>query len=155
MAAEPRRYVLLMGLEVTDAAGYARYRAAMRPLLDEHAGAFGCDLVVARVLLPADEPRLNRVFTISFPDRAARERFFGDERYRAVRAEHFEPAVARVVTLGTYETAAPDARTGILGADFHGDSADRLIVATAKDAGAPLVTRDQRIRASRCVETLW
>jgi len=107
MAADgPRRYVLLIGLEVTDDQAYARYRAAMRPILDAYGGAFGCDLVVARVLLPADEPRLNRVFTITFPDRAARERFFADERYRAVRAEHFEPSVAHVVTLGEYETAA-------------------------------------------------
>jgi uncharacterized protein (DUF1330 family) len=104
MAAEPRRYVLLIGLEVTDDERYSRYRAAMRPILDEYGGAFGCDLVVARVLLPADEPRLNRVFTISFRDRTARERFFVDERYQAVRAEHFAPAVAKVVTLGEYET---------------------------------------------------
>ncbi len=102
-ADQPRRYVLLIGLEVTDDAAYARYRAAMRPILEEHGGAFGCDLAVARVLLPENEPRLNRVFTISFPDRAARERFFADQRYRAVRAEHFEPAVARTVILGEYE----------------------------------------------------
>ena len=44
---------------------------------------------------------------------------------------------------------------GLLGPDFHGDPADRIIVATALDAGAPLVTRDRRIRASRRVETLW
>ena len=39
--------------------------------------------------------------------------------------------------------------------DFHGDPADRLIVATALDLGVPLATRDRRIRAYPHVETLW
>lgn len=37
---------------------------------------------------------------------------------------------------------------------FHGDPADRLIVATARAHGLPLATRDARIRRSRLV-TLW
>jgi uncharacterized protein (DUF1330 family) len=90
--------VILMGLEVTDEASYARYRAGMTPILEAHGGSFGCDFVVAKVLKGPSE-RLNRVFTISFPDRAARERFFANPRYREVRAQHFEPAVARAITL--------------------------------------------------------
>lgn len=39
--------------------------------------------------------------------------------------------------------------------DFPGDPADRLIAATARVEGAPLVSRDQRMRASRMVETIW
>jgi PIN domain nuclease of toxin-antitoxin system len=38
---------------------------------------------------------------------------------------------------------------------FHGDPADRLIVATALDLGAPLVTRDSRIRTYSHLETVW
>ena len=38
---------------------------------------------------------------------------------------------------------------------FHGDPADRLIVATALTHGAALVTRDERIRDSGIVKTLW
>ena len=73
---------------------------------------------------------------------------------------------------------APDARTGIRDAcaipnlrtipvtesiaieaglleGFHGDPADRIIVATALELRAPLATRDDRIRGSKLVETVW
>lgn len=62
-------------------------------------------------------------------------------------------AVPKLRVLPVTERVATEA--GLLGPDFHGDPADRLIVATARDAGAPLATRDQRIRASRRVETVW
>jgi len=75
MAAERGRYVIFMGLEVTDDASYACYRANMTPILESHGGFFGCDFIVAK------------------------ERFFADPRYREVRAEHFEPAVARAIVL--------------------------------------------------------
>jgi PIN domain nuclease of toxin-antitoxin system len=38
---------------------------------------------------------------------------------------------------------------------FHGDPADRLIVATALAHGAPLVTKDENIKASGIVKTVW
>lgn len=38
---------------------------------------------------------------------------------------------------------------------FHGDPADRLIVATAVLAGATLVTKDQNIRAYGAVSSIW
>jgi len=38
---------------------------------------------------------------------------------------------------------------------FHADPADQLIVATARLAGLPLVTADQRIMQSRLVEVVW
>jgi uncharacterized protein (DUF1330 family) len=88
----------LFGLEVTDEAGYARYRQEMTPILQRHGGAFGCDFVVARVLL-APSSRINRVFTIMFPDLERRERFFADEEYRAVRARWFAPSVGAVEVL--------------------------------------------------------
>lgn len=40
-------------------------------------------------------------------------------------------------------------------AEFHGDPADRLIVATALEAGSALVTRDGAIRRAKLVETVW
>jgi uncharacterized protein (DUF1330 family) len=98
MAADRSRCVILMGLEVTDDASYARYRAGMTPILESYGGSFGCDFVVARVLKGPSE-RLNRVFMIAFPDRATQARFYADARYRAVRAEHFEPAVTQAVVL--------------------------------------------------------
>lgn len=39
--------------------------------------------------------------------------------------------------------------------DFHGDPADRLIVATALTHGAVLVTKDERIRHFGAVRTAW
>ena len=39
--------------------------------------------------------------------------------------------------------------------DFHKDSADRLIVATARKLAAPLVTADDKIRAYPHVQTIW
>jgi PIN domain nuclease of toxin-antitoxin system len=39
--------------------------------------------------------------------------------------------------------------------DFHKDPADRMIVATARKLAAPLVTRDEKIRAYPHVKTIW
>ena len=38
---------------------------------------------------------------------------------------------------------------------FHADPADRLIVATAMNTGAHLVTKDARIHAFGAVTTVW
>ncbi|MCY1062755.1 DUF1330 domain-containing protein [Nannocystis sp. SCPEA4] len=83
---------MLVALVVADPVAYARYREAMAPILAAHGGSFRHDFVVAEVLRGVD-PGSNRVFTLVFPDRAAKQRFFADERYREVRAVHFEPAV--------------------------------------------------------------
>ena len=40
-------------------------------------------------------------------------------------------------------------------ARFHGDPADRLIVATALTHGARLVSRDEKLASSGLVEVLW
>lgn len=103
----PGRFTQLIGLMVEDPARYAEYRAGMTPLLHGHGGAFGIDLDVARVLkLPVDGApnggEFNRVFSIGFPSREARERFFADPAYLAVRARWFEPAVSRVFVLAEW-----------------------------------------------------
>lgn len=38
---------------------------------------------------------------------------------------------------------------------FHGDPADQILVATARQRGAVLVTRDQRIRRYAHVQAVW
>ncbi len=38
---------------------------------------------------------------------------------------------------------------------FHSDPADRIIAATALLKGMPIVTKDQRIRKSPGIETIW
>ncbi|MSP63155.1 MAG: type II toxin-antitoxin system VapC family toxin [Myxococcales bacterium] len=42
-----------------------------------------------------------------------------------------------------------------LGDGMHGDPADRIIVASALDRKAPLVTKDRVLRAWRGVRTVW
>ncbi len=39
--------------------------------------------------------------------------------------------------------------------EFHKDPADRIIVATARSLGAPLVTADEKIRAYTHLRTIW
>jgi PIN domain nuclease of toxin-antitoxin system len=57
------------------------------------------------------------------------------------------PSVVRVLPLDAEVVIALDA----LSAGFHGDPADRLIVATARVHRLPLATHDVRIRRSRAV----
>jgi len=105
MAVDASRHVTWMGLEVTDAARYARYRAGMKPLLEAFGGCFEHDFAVARVLKSSASPRINRVFALSFPDSPSRARFFRDARYLRIRAEHFAPAVASSEELSAPESA--------------------------------------------------
>ena len=102
MAAESKGCTLLIGLQVSDAAGYRRYREAMTPILGRYGGHFGYDFVIAEVLRSAVEAPINRVFTLVFADEAARQGFFADPAYLAVRAEHFEPSVEHVTKIAEY-----------------------------------------------------
>jgi PIN domain nuclease of toxin-antitoxin system len=52
-------------------------------------------------------------------------------------------------------TDAIATEAGLLGSAFHGDPADRIIVATALELDLVLVTRDERIRAFPRVRTTW
>lgn len=50
----------------------------------------------------------------------------------------------------------PIAKASVFLSDFpHRDPADRMIVATASELGATLVTSDQKIRDYKGVKTLW
>jgi len=100
MGAYGPRDVVWMGLEVRDALLYASYREAIAPLLARSDGRFDHDFEVARVVRSHAGERVNRVFALSFPDAAARARFFADPAYLALRARLFEPAVASAGPLG-------------------------------------------------------
>ena len=90
----------LMALNVVDAELYARYRAAMTPLLEAHGGSFGLDLWVAEVLrAPGDKP-FNRLFTLIFPSPEQRRAFFSSSDYLALRKALFEPSVSATTELG-------------------------------------------------------
>jgi PIN domain nuclease of toxin-antitoxin system len=81
------------------------------------------------------------------------------ERGRLTLAPDARSGIRRATTVPNFrvmdvtEAIATDA--GLLGATFHGDAADRIVVATALHLKVPLVTKDERIRSSRRVETLW
>ena len=45
--------------------------------------------------------------------------------------------------------------SGRLRAPFHGDPADQIIVATARDRDASIITKDQRIQEYADVRTVW
>lgn len=64
-----------------------------------------------------------------------------------------EAAAAGVVEVLPLDVEVVIALDG-LPVGFHGDPADRLIVATARAHGIPLATHDRRIRTSRVV-ALW
>ncbi len=63
-----------------------------------------------------------------------------------------EPQTAQGRVIPVTESIATEA--GLL-ESFHGDPADRIIVSTALELRVPLATRDERIRASRRIETVW
>lgn len=46
-------------------------------------------------------------------------------------------------------------RSTILPASFHNDPADQIIVATAREENAAIVTKDQRIRTYKHVRSFW
>lgn len=104
------RVETLMGLEVSDDAGYARYREGMEPILKRYGGGFGYDFVVSRVLRSQTAKPINRVFTIYFPSIEQRTAFFNDEAYLAVKRQHFVAAVAHVTQLAQFERKAQSAR---------------------------------------------
>lgn len=98
----PARSELLVGMRVTDETGYTRYRAAMTPILESMGGCFRYDMRVSELLKgEADEP-FNRVFILSFPDDAARDRFFADPAYQRARAEHFAGSVSSFTIMAAY-----------------------------------------------------
>ena len=95
---------LLVGLNVTDEQSYAQYRAEMSPLLAAQGGGFRFDFTIAKVLASAAEHPINRVFAIHFPSKARKEAFFANPEYLAIRARHFERAVAGTTIIGAYDT---------------------------------------------------
>ena len=96
-------YEMLVGLNVVDDELYSDYRAAMKPILAVYGGDFGCDFKVAEVLLPTDNPDINRVFTIGFPTQEQADHFFADPDYLGVKARYFEASVADTTILASYQ----------------------------------------------------
>lgn len=93
----------LVAINITDPAAYRRYRDAMTPLLHAAGGKFSYDFEIAQTLRSDAIHPVNRLFLISFPDKAAHDAFFADERYKAIRKEWYEPAVDGATTIAVME----------------------------------------------------
>jgi uncharacterized protein (DUF1330 family) len=93
----------MVGITVTDEAGYQRYRDAMAPLLQAHGGGFRCDFTIERVLKSDGRHPINRVFVISLGSMQQKEAFFAHPEYLAIKAQHFETAVAAVTVFGAWD----------------------------------------------------
>ena len=95
-------FEMVMGLRVADQDGYARYRAEIAPLLEAAGGGFRYDFEVSRTLKSESGFEMNRVFVLCFPDRIAKDHFFGDPRYLEIRARLFDKAVQEVAVIAEY-----------------------------------------------------
>jgi uncharacterized protein (DUF1330 family) len=103
MAADASHHIEIFGLDVKNDTLYRRYREGMTPILHRYQGAFGYDFVVSEVLKSPVEARINRVFTMIFPDKKASIRFFSDPEYLKVRQEFFASAVEAVTKIAEYD----------------------------------------------------
>jgi len=82
---------------------YAAYRTEIRPLLAMVGGLFRWDTEVSGVLKSDVQGDFNRLFVISFPDRTARDRFFENPQYLAVRIRLRLPTVEKITVIAEYE----------------------------------------------------
>src|SRR5512134_3314124 len=100
-----RPHEILMGVQVIDEAGYARYRSEMMPLLEAHGGRFVLDVRVAEILRTPTPSAFNRLFVVRFPSAQQRDAFFAHRDYAAIRTRWFEPSVSGgVIRLGTMKS---------------------------------------------------
>jgi uncharacterized protein (DUF1330 family) len=95
---------MLVGLHVVDEDGYQTYRDKMTPILESYGGGFGYDFKIAEVLKSQTKARINRVFTISFPDQDSRNSFFSNGEYLKIRQRHFDNSVTATTIIATYES---------------------------------------------------
>ncbi len=74
----------------------------MTPILETYGGYFRYDFQVSKMLKGnADDP-FNRVFVISFPDEAAKDAFFANEKYQVVRSAYFDQSVRSFGRIAEY-----------------------------------------------------
>lgn len=96
-------YERIVAMLVANPERYQRYREGMLPILASYGGAFRYDFEIGRTLRSDADHDVNRVFAITFPDRASHDAFFADPRYHVVRAEHFDASVAAYTLIAAYE----------------------------------------------------
>ena len=94
---------LLVGLQVKDDSLYAEYRRAMMPILQRFGGGFRYDFRIAETLRAENDAPINRVFTIHFVNRSAKDAFFADPDYQEAKRRFFEESVQATTILAEYE----------------------------------------------------
>ena len=102
------RYEILIGMTVDDEAGYTNYRAGMTPILESMGSFFRYDMRVSELLKGDHTDPFNRLFLMSFPDKATSDRFFADAEYQRVKQEHFVDAVRSYIEIARFEHVTPD-----------------------------------------------
>lgn len=93
---------MLVGLNVTNDADYSQYRKGMTPILNSIGGGFGYDFVIEKVLKSESENRINRVFTIYFPNEEKMNLFFSDIEYLKIKDQFFANSVESTTIIATY-----------------------------------------------------
>jgi uncharacterized protein (DUF1330 family) len=84
---------MMVALYVKQDEIYAQYRAAMRPLLEQHGGGF-----------KNEEGRpINRVFAIYFKDKENMDMFFSHPDYLVIKAKYFEASVEATTIISSYD----------------------------------------------------
>ncbi|MCJ8338146.1 MAG: DUF1330 domain-containing protein [Pseudomonadales bacterium] len=96
------RCELLVGLNVTDAEQYRKYREAMTPLLKKHHGGFRYDFWVNETLKSETSNVINRDFVIYFKDKNCKELFFNNTDYLLIKKNYYQGAVAATTILSEY-----------------------------------------------------
>lgn len=97
-------YEMLVGLNIKDSEVYTQYRAAMKPLLESYGGGFRYDFEIQKTLKSSSDKPINRVFTIYFKDKEAREQFFANPKYLEIKKEFFEKSVQDTTIISEYYT---------------------------------------------------
>ena len=95
-------YEYLVGLNVIDDVMYQKYRERMTPILKSYGGGFNYDFIVSDVMITQTKNKINRVFTIYFPDEETSARFFSDPDYLEVKQTFFEVSVESTTIISKY-----------------------------------------------------
>ena len=96
-------YEILVGLDIINEEVYQKYRNAMIPILLFYGGYFVYDFKVAEVLKSESKNKINRVFTINFPDSKKMDAFFLDTKYKLIKEKYFSNSVASTTIISSYE----------------------------------------------------
>ena len=95
-------FEMIVALFVADQQIYSQYREEIAPLLAAEGGRFRYDFAVAQMLKGDAGHDVNRLFILQFPDRAAKERFFSNPHYTAIRGRLFPKAVEAITVIAEY-----------------------------------------------------